>query len=242
MVALFGLLATGLWLFVVIDCFRNEPDRQLWLLILIFLSFPGILAYLLIRVVPRGNLPLPSYFSRWTRSRELWVAEQQAQTIGKAYQYIHLGNLLYEMSMYDRAENAFQQALSRESDNTQALWGAATVDIKKNNFISAKGCLESLLKLDPEFKYGDASLAYGETLFTLKELDAAKSHLENHIKYWSHPQGYIKLAEIYLQQGNKAAAKNNLETIISKVRGSSYFHYKRNRRYIGQAERLLRKI
>lgn len=242
MIEAVGLLMTGFWLFMLYDCIRNEPERQLWLWILIFVNFPGAVIYFFTRWIPRGNIPLPNYFSRWTRSRELWTAEAQAKSIGKAHQYVNLGNLLCDMGMFDKAETAYQQALEKEANNLQALWGAAFIDVKNQKFASAKEYLQTLLKTDPDYKYGDASLVYGETLFALQEFEAAKEHLEKHIKNWSHAQAYIMLAKIFTQQGDVEKARNYLETIIIKIKGSSYFHYKRNRHFIGKAEKLLKTL
>jgi hypothetical protein len=231
MIEAIGLLMTGFWLFM-----------QLWLWILIFVNFPGAVIYCFARWIPRGNIPLPNYFSRWTRRRELWIAEAQARNIGKAHQYVVLGNLLCDMGIFDRAEVAYKQALEKEANNSQALWGAAFIDIKNQKFASAKEYLQTLLKIEPEYKYGDASLSYGETLFALQELEAAKQHLEKHIKNWSHPEAYITLAKILAQQGDKQTARSYLETMITKIQGSSYFHYKRNRHFIGKAEKLLKTL
>jgi hypothetical protein len=238
----FGLVMTGFWLFMIYDCIRNEPERQTWLWILLIVNVPAAIIYFLMRWLPRNHIPLPNYFQRWTRKRELWMAEAQAKNIGKAYQYVNLGNLLWDMGIFDKAEIAYQQALEKEADNLQALWGAASIQIKNQKFVSAKEHLHTILKIAPDYKYGDASLMYGETLFTLKEYDPAKIHLEQHVKNWSHPQAYIILAKILFQQNETEAARSYLETMIAKVRGSSYYHFKRNRHFISQAEKLLKTL
>jgi hypothetical protein len=239
-----GLLMTGFWLLMIYDCIRNEPERQLWLWILIFVNFPAAVIYFFMRWIPRSNisLPIPKYFTRWTRRRELWTAQAQAKNIGKAHQYVVLGNLLYDMGIFNEAETAYKQALEKEADNIQALWGAVSIAIKNKQFALAKEHLQIILKIDPDYKYGDASLLYGEMLFNLQELDAAKLHLEKHIKNWSHPNGYMTLAKILSQQGDNQAARDYLETMIIKIKGSSYYHYKNNRSYIGKAEKLLKTI
>lgn len=76
----------------------------------------------------------------------------------------------------------------------------------------------------------------------MQEFEAAKDHLEKHIKNWSHPQAYIMLAQIFTQQGDVETARNYLETLIIKIKGSSYFHYKRNRHFIGKAKKLLKTL
>ncbi|MBD2020768.1 hypothetical protein H6F43_11300 [Leptolyngbya sp. FACHB-36] len=49
---------------------------------------------------------------------------------------------------------------------------------------------------------GDDSLAYGQILVELGGLEAAKAHLQQHLKTWSHPQSYIT-AKIQQKQGNR---------------------------------------
>ncbi|MEM7556770.1 MAG: tetratricopeptide repeat protein [Cyanobacteria bacterium P01_A01_bin.84] len=237
-----GLLFTGLWLFAIFDCVINEPEKTAWIVILLFFSFPGSIIYLLIRWLPRRNSQIPNFFGRWTRKRELWSAEVDAKNIGKAYQYIKLGDIRYDIAMYEEAEEAYQMALEKESDNNQALWGLASAQIKNKKFVLAKENLEKLLEIDPEYKYGDASLAYGETLFNLQELDSAKEHLQRHLKSWTHPEAAITLAKILAEEGDRKSAHECLQNMISKLKGSSYFHYKRHRRAVSRAEKLLRKL
>lgn len=238
---IFALASTLFWLWMIFDCVRNEPDRQLWIWALVLFNIAGAIAYFLVRVLPRGDY-LPQYFQRWTRKRELWVAENEARSIGKAYQYINLGNILCELGMYERAENAFDQALAKEDNNTNALWGAAIAAVEQKKFPKAKELLTKLIQIDPDYKYGDGSLAYGEVLVNLKESELARTHLEKHVKNWSHPQGYLLLADVLLQQEDKKAAKECLETMIIRIQGSSYFHYKRNRAFLGKARKMLKKL
>ncbi len=236
-----GLGSTVFWVWMVLDCVRNEPDRHIWIWVLVLFNILGAIAYFLFQVIPRGDY-LPQYFQRWTRKRELWVAENEARSIGKAYQYNHLGNILMELGMYERAQTAFEQALNQESDNTNALWGAAKVAIAQKKYPQTQALLEKLLKLDPDYKYGDGSLAYAEVLIALKQTQTAQKHLEKHIKNWSHPQGYLLLADILLQANNKQAARERLETMITRIQGSSYFHYKRNRPFLSKARKMLKKL
>ncbi|MBE9208020.1 PLDc N-terminal domain-containing protein [Nostoc sp. LEGE 06077] len=240
MIKVVGLLMTGFWLFMVYDCIHNEPERRLWLWILIVINFPGAIAYFVTRWIQRGNILIPDYFSHWTRSRKLWTA--QAKSIGNADQYVNLNNnLLDNFGKFDQVETAYKQDAENSDDNLQTLWNAAFIDINNQKFVSAKQYLQTILKIDPDYQYGDASLIYGETLFALQEFEAAKQHLENHIQHWSHPQAYITLAKILSQQGEVETACNYLETIIVKIKESSYFHYKR-KRLISKAEKLLRTL
>ncbi|BBD60392.1 putative TPR domain protein [Nostoc sp. HK-01] len=233
MIKIVGLLMTGFWLFMLYDCIRNEPKQRLWLWILILVNFPGAIAYFFTRWISRSNVPLPNYLSYWKSSHKLWTAATQPRSIGK----VNIG----DFGRFYQAETTSKQDLKSTDDNLQTLWNAAVIDIENQELASAQQYLQTILKIDPDYQYGDASLIYGETLFALQEFAAAKQHLENHIQHWSHPQAYITLAKILYQQGDVETARNYLETIIVKVKESSYYHYKR-KQVISKAEKLLKTI
>lgn len=238
----FWLLTTGFWIWMIFDCVQNERDRQLWIYILIFTNVPGAFVYFIARWLPRANIPVPKYFNRHKRKRELWMAESEARNIGKAHQFVKLGDIHYDMGTYDKATDAYKQALEKESNNIQALWGAASIDLRNKNFASAKEHLENLLKVAPNHKYGDASLAYGRALFVLKDFDAARLHLEKHITDWAHPEAYILLAEILSKQGNNQEARICVEKMLTKLKGASYYYYKQNKHFVGKGEKLLKTL
>ena len=225
---------------MIYDCVRNDPEKNIWIWILIFLNVPGAIIYFLVRRLPLMNLPIPNYFTRWTRRREIWNAEAAAMNIGKAHQFVRLGNLLYDLKLFERATKAYETALEKEADNTQALWGIASIETKNKNFKNAKGHLEKLLKLDPEYKYGDASLLYIKTLLALGETDIAKVELEGNIKSWGKPEAYLMIAEIQGKQGHIEEAKNHIETMLRKLRGSPQYHYRRNQHLVRKAQKLLK--
>lgn len=236
---IWAIVPFGFWMLMIFDCLRHDPDRQVWLWLLLFFSVPAACVYFVARWLPRSNLHLVPPLARWTRRQDLWNAESAANNIGKAHQFVQLGNVLNDRREFDRAAIAYATALEKEPENQPALWGLAAVERALKQFESAKTHLQTLLKLQPDFKYGDASLAYAQTLFALGEVAATKQHLEQHFKSWSQPEAHILMAQICQQEGDLATARQSLETMLSKVRGGPAYYYKRNRRAIGQAERLL---
>lgn len=236
----FGIIGTAFWVWMLYDCLQNERDRQTWLWILIFLNVIGAVLYFFTRWMPRASVPMPSFTKRWTCRNALWQAEAEAKNIGKAHQFIKLGNILYEIGDYDRATESYQQALAKEPENPQALWGAICVAIDRKQLDTAKMYLQTLVKVKPDFMYGDASLTYGRVLFSLGELAAANTHLEQHLKSWGHPEAYVMLSKIQQQQGNSQAARETLETMIVKIKSSAPFQYRKNQGFVRQGERMLK--
>ncbi|MDJ0701987.1 MAG: tetratricopeptide repeat protein [Leptolyngbyaceae cyanobacterium MO_188.B28] len=237
-----GLLATGFWIWMIYDCVQNERDRHIWLWLLIFLHGIGAAIYFVARWLPRSSIPVPASLGRWTKRDELWQAEAAAKNIGKPTQFIKLGNILHQIGDLDKAADAYQQALAKEPENLDALWGYSTVEIDRKKLSAARAHLQTLMELKPDFKYGDASVIYGRVLYELGDLEAAKAHLEGHFKSWGSPEAYVLMAKVHHQQGNIPAAREALETMIIKVKGSPPYYYRQNRHFVGQGERMLRTL
>jgi hypothetical protein len=235
-----GMVGTVFWVWMLYDCIQNERDRQTWLWLLIFLNVIGAFLYFISRWLPRAQFPLPAFCRRWTRQDDLWQAEAAARNIGKAHQYVQLGNILYDMGDRVKAADAYTQALTREPDNVQALWGNASIALDQKKFSDAQPYLKELVRVRPDFMYGDPSLTYGRVLFQMGVLDAAKSHLEQHLKSWTHPEAYMLLAKIEQRQGNTHQAREALETMIIKIKSSTPYHFRRNRSFVREGEKMLK--
>ncbi|MBD2462757.1 tetratricopeptide repeat protein [Oscillatoria sp. FACHB-1407] len=242
MIQVLAFVATGFWMLMIFDCVRNDPERNTWLFVLIFLNIPGAILYFLVRRLPYLNVPIPPYFQRWSRRQDLWNAEAAVRNIGKAHQYVTLGNVLNEMQMLDKAAEAYQQALEKEPKNTHALWGLASIAMHHQQFAIARDHLQQLLALEPDYKFGEASLAYGKALFALEDWDTVEPHLEKDLKHWGHPEACIMLAKIQINRGEVDAARTALENMIFKLKSAPKFHYRQKRHLIGEAERLLKKL
>jgi hypothetical protein len=236
------LIPSAFWMLMIFDCVRNEPDRQTWLWILMFLNVAGAAVYFFACYLPRSNVGSASYFKRWTLRQALWNAEAGVRNIGKAHQYLTLGNVLADMGNPDKAAEAYQQAIEKDPQNTHALFGLACVEMQMKQFANAKPHLQHLLKLDPNHKSGEASLMYGKALFELKDWQAAKVHLAEDIRYWSHPESSVLIAIIHKQDGETQQSRDCLETMLAKVKASPMYHYRRHQRFVNQATKLLKTL
>jgi hypothetical protein len=234
---------TGFWMLMIFDCVRNEPRGSSWLWLLIVLNFPGAIIYFITKKLPYLNLPTPTFLKQWTMKDALWNAEAGVANIGKSHQYVTLGNVLAEMGKLDRAAECYQAAIEKEPSNTNALWGCATIAMERQNFDLARGYLQDLLKLDRDYKRGEASLLYGKSLYELQQWSAAKTHLDLDVKQWSHAESFLLLAKIAVDQdGNRVAAKSYLETMLARLKASPRFNYRRNQRLIRSAQKMLKTL
>jgi hypothetical protein len=238
-----AFVSQGFWMLMMFDCIRNEPKGSNWMWLLIMLNFPGAVIYFVARKLPYLNVPVPNFFKRWTMRDALWNAEAGVTNIGKAHQYVTLGNVLMEMGNVDRALESYRGAIEKEPGNTHALWGCATIEMQRQNFSAARTYLEDLLDRDSEYKRGEASLLYGKCLYELQQWSVAKEHLDFDVRQWSHSESFLLLAKIAIDRdGDKVAAKGYLTTMLARLKASPRYNYRKNRDLIRSAENLLKTL
>ena len=237
-----ALIGSGLWLWMLVHCIRNDPDRNIWLWVLIILNVPGALLYFVLRWLPDRRVSHPAFVTRWTRARLVAQRETAARQIGNAHQWVELGDVLREVGSVDKAAHAYQQALKKDPGSLPALWGAALAEMQRKNFAAARDLLQSVLAKDDAYKFGDVSLAYGRMLVSLNECEPACVHLERHLKRWTHPEAYVLLATLLIEKGEPEPARACLENTLSDIRGGPPFFARQNRTWARKARKLLRRL
>lgn len=215
----FSLASTGFWFWMLFHCFRNDPDRFFWMWLMLMFP-PSTLIYFLVRWIPSNQFRAPTGLRRWTRAREIDRLEIAAQQIGNSHQFIQLGEALLELRQFDKAGRAFHEALEKDPENLQALWGAAQVEMEHEQFEPAAEKLAKLLELDFQYKFGDVSLAYGKTLHEMGDVPEALEHLEKHLQRWRHPEALYLLATLEHQQGNHQQARQYLLAMLQDINAS----------------------
>jgi hypothetical protein len=228
---------------MLIHCARNDPERNIWLWILFIGSVPAALVYFLVRWLPGSNVSVGgSFLSRWTKRRQLPQLELAAQTIGNAHQFVQLGDAYREAGSMDRAAASYEEALKRDQESLPALWGAALVAVERGDLGKARSHLTLLLAREESYKFGDASLAMARVLYRLKERDAARRHLERHVKRWATPEAHVMLATILIEQSEYSQARGLLERTLLELSAGPRFFARRNNSWGRQARRLLSRL
>ena len=238
-----ALGALAFWIWMLVHCARHDPERNMWLWIVMIGNAPGAFIYFLVRWLPGARVsPGALLVSRWTRGRQIPRLEVAARNIGNAHQFFELGDAYRETGKTARAAECFKQALAKDPTHMPALWGAAQVELQLANLAAARQHLEQILARDETYKFGDVSLAYCRTLSRLNDTDAAFARLEQHLKRWTHPEAYVLIATILIDRGEPAAARDKLEATISDLRGGPAFFARQNRGWARKAKWMLARL
>ena len=142
----------------------------------------------------------------------------------------------------EQADEAYNEALKKEPDNIQALWGSGQTLISRSRFAAAKERLTRVLEIDPQYKFGDVSLELGRSLAELGEKDAAREHLDEHIRRWRHPESVYMLALLEAERGQTEVANEHLRAMIMDIDGSPKGIARRNGMWRSKAKRMLNRL
>jgi hypothetical protein len=237
-----GLLYYAFWLWMVIDCVIREPDRTFWLWLLIVASFPGAIVYAIVRFFPQRDFTAPAWLRSWTRGRELARLETAAEQIGNAHQFIQWGDALRDVGRWDQAGSTYEKALAKDPKSLPALWGAAQVAVKQKRPDDVLSLSRRILVLDPQYKFGDVSLAYGRALIDQQDFATARTHLEQHVRRWRHPEAVYLLACRCRDDGDPAAAREHLLSLLRDLNASPTAIARKFGRWKSRARKMLRTL
>jgi hypothetical protein len=227
MFLLFGLGVSALmlaytlfWGWMLLHCILHEPDKMFWVWLLVVVPFPGAIVYGIVRVFPQREYTAPGWLRRFTRGRELARLETAAEQIGNAHQFVQWGDALRETGQWSQAAAAYSSALAKDADSLPALWGAAQAAERLKKTAEVKELCARILARDPQYKFGDVSLAYGKALLALGDNQAARTHFEQHCRRWRHPEAIYLLAGLYRDAGDPAAAREQLQGLLRDLNSS----------------------
>ena len=237
-----GLAYTGFLLWMIWHCWRTEPDRYFWLWLMIVVWGIGPLAYFVVRYLPATDYHGPTFLRRWTRGRELARLETAAVQIGNPYQYIQWADALRDVGMLDQAATAYSRALAKEPQNLPALWGAVQVASLQNRHEDVRQWTRQILDLDPQYKFGDVSLAHARSILELGDTASALEHLDQHVRRWRHPEAVYLLGNLHARQGNTQSAREHLQALIHDINGSPAAIARRYGRWKSRAKQMLKKL
>jgi hypothetical protein len=240
--SLLSLVYGLFWLWMLIQCIRTEPDKHFWIWLLIVVPFPGAIIYAVTRYFPATDDPSPAFVRKWRRRKDLARLEAAAAQIGNAHQFIQWGDALKDVGRWHDAGKAYRKALQKDPENLQALWGAALVEQHHGHSEEVAQLARRILDKEPHYKFGDVSLALGKALADQGQSDAAREHLNQHVKRWRHPEGLYLLAVLSCEAGDPAAAQRHLRSMLQDLNASPAAIARKHARWKSRAKLLLRKL
>lgn len=182
-----------------------------------------------------AGFELPGMVDR-RRIREL---EAKIHHLDNAQHHLQLGDIYFQQGKYDKAEAAYRAAFERDGGDPDIQAHLGQCLLRQGKPEEALELLQKVAQSDPKHDYGHTLMALAETHMKLGSNDSAIQLWERVLENHSYPRARVQLAELYVQRGELAKARNILEETLADEEHSPTFQRRRDRVWISRAKTLL---
>lgn len=229
------------WLYMLVDCIRNEPARVAWLLVIVPFSWVGAIIYAFARWRPRQHAVSGSTLTS-EKQEQIAQAKRATENIGNPHQFYQLATLYREVGQWENAEAAYEKAIQKDPQHKQSLWGAALVAFQQRQTQSASERLQKLLALDANYKFGEAALLYGRVLLDAENWKAAVEHLKPVVQRTNSLEGRLMLATALKELDAASEAREQVYLTIGSLRDPTTLEGWRSKRLFDTIAQLLKQL
>ncbi|GAA5443997.1 hypothetical protein Misp06_02177 [Microbulbifer sp. NBRC 101763] len=214
-----------------------------WIWILVMLPLAGLIAYLILEILPEMNNSRNGQKARrkvqklMNPNQDINQAAQNLAKSSSIKNYIKMAEECLEKGLNQEAKDLYQKSLQGPfKDDPQILFGLARCLFLLKEFNNCKETLDFLIDKSPEFKDQDAHLLYARTLDALQMIAEAEHEYETLYSYYSGPAAglYYAIFLKRLQQGDKAM--NILQRILKNADETNSFYRSIHKDILKQAK------
>ncbi len=219
-----------------------------WIWIVVMLPFAGSIAYFLLEILPdimKGR-------SARSVSRKSPESTDPVKDLKKAISdysvtetiegSMNLAGEFLKKEMYPEARALYEKCLHGMHENDPALMhGLAQAEFGLEKYEAACETLESLIKLNPEFKSPDAHLLYAQVQEALGNQDAALHEFEVLHGYYPGLEASYRYALLCQKRGEPERAREIFAGIVSSAKNAGKQYSSIHRRWLRLSEAELKR-
>lgn len=238
-----SLLIQAGFIIHVIRTGRNQ--LWIWVLIIPGLALAGILAYVVVEI-------LPELFRSRTAQRtarglrramdpgaELRRYESEARVGGNVASRQRYAEELVRHGRFDEAIGQYRETLTGLYEHDPNLMlGLAQAQFGKGDAAGARGTLDELIRLNPDFRSPVGHLLYARALEA--EGNVPKALEEYRVLADSYPgaEAAVRYAQLLHQQGQRTEAQKIVRELLERARIAPGHYRRAQREWLDAAQRL----
>jgi hypothetical protein len=220
--------------------------NQIWIWVLALLSFPGIIAYVAVEIIP--DLFRSRTAQRTARgikkamdpTADLRRYESEARLAGNVSSRQRYAEELTRHGRYDEAIAQYRSALTGLYEHDPNLMlGVAQAQFAKGDAPAARATLDELIRLNPDFRSPQGHLLYARALEA--EGNITKALEEYKVLAPSYPgaEAAVRYAQLLKAQGRRDESQKVARELLEQSRIAPAHYRKAQRSWLDQAERLV---
>jgi hypothetical protein len=239
------VLSIVLQALLIVHCIKTGRNT-IWIWVLALLSYAGVIAYLVVEV-------LPEVFGSRTARRtarnlgkvldptaDLRRYENEARVTGNVASQQRYADELARQERFDEAIAAYRGVLTGLYEHDPNLMlGLARAQFGKGDAASARATLDELIRLNPDFKSPEGHLLYARALEAAG--DAAKALEEYAVlsSYYPGAEASVRYAQLLQAQGRAAEAQKVAQELLERARIAPAHYRRAQKTWLDSAERIL---
>jgi len=238
-----SLLIQAAFIIHVIKTGRNQ--LWIWVLIIPGLALAGILAYVVVEILPqlfrsRGAQRTARGFRRaLDPTRELRRYEHEASVAGNVASRQRYAEELVRHHRYDEAIAQYRQALSGLYEHDPNLMlGLAQAQFGKGDASAARATLDELIRLNPEFRSPAGHLLYARALEAEGNVQKALEEYRAVAGSFPGAEAAVRYAQLLQAQGLREEARKVARELLQQARIAPGHYRRAQREWLEAAERL----
>lgn len=229
------VLSIVLQALLIIHCIKTGRN-QIWIWVLALLSFPGVIAYVAVEIIPdlvrsRGARRAARGMSRvLDPGRDLRNAEQNARVAGNVASRQAYADELAKQGRHAEAIAEYRAALTGLYEHDPRLMlGLAQALFDNGDPQGARDTLDSLIAATPDFRSPDGHMLYARAVEAIGDTEKALEEYEALAAYYPGAEASVRYAQLLRSAGRGEDAERVLRDLLEQARIAPA-HYRRTQR------------
>jgi hypothetical protein len=220
--------------------------NQLWIWAIALLPLVGLLAYLVVEILPAA---FGSHTARRAKSgvqrmmdpdRELRRASAEVQISGNVDARRRLADEYYGRGQYDAAIEVYQGALKGIFEHDPSLlFGLARAQFAKHDAAAARATLERMMAQNPEVQSAEARLLYARTLDAQDALEEAERQYADIAPSYPGAEAKLRYWVLLKRRGKIQEARSVFQDLLNGAQLGPAHYRKAQAEWLERARREL---
>jgi hypothetical protein len=217
----------------------------IWVLVIPGLAVPGMIAYLIVEVLPElkrsrtAQRTARTFRKAMDPGADLRRFEHEAQLGGNVASRQRYAEELARHARYEEAIAQYRQALSGLYEHDPNLMlGLAQAQFAKGDPGAARATLDELIRLNPEFRSPAGHLLYARALEAEGNPDRALEEYRLVAASYPGAEAALRYAQLLQSQGQRAEAQKVARELLAQARIAPAHYRRAQREWLEAAQKL----
>jgi len=238
------ILSIAIQVLLIVHCVKTGRN-QIWIWVLAFLSFPGAIAYVAVEIIP--DLFRSRTAQRTARdvkkaldpTADLRRYENEARVAGNVASRQRYAEALTRAGRFDDAIREHRANLSGLYEHDpDIMLGLARAQFGKGDAAGARGTLDDLIRLNPDFRSPEGHLLYARALEA--EGNKAKALEEYRVVAPSYPgaEATARFAQLLATDDQTDEARKIARELLERARIAPAHYRRAQKEWLDIAQKL----